>query len=72
MTNRLEAGARLLADDGMSHRVSGGIAFDPTDFSRLRFQVERTSILVGGVRESFTQLFVQLQASLGVHGAHKF
>lgn len=72
MANRLESGSQRLADDGTSRRLSGALTFDPTEFSRLRFQVERASIPVGGERQSFTQLFVQLQISLGVHGAHKF
>jgi hypothetical protein len=48
------------------------MTYNPTEFSRLRAQVNRGDAVIGGVRESFNQFFLQYQLSLGVHGAHKF
>jgi hypothetical protein len=72
LANRLESGATLMADDPASRRFTANVTFDPTHFSRLRFQVDRAGISIGGVRQSFTSAHVQLQVSLGVHGAHRF
>jgi hypothetical protein len=72
LANRIEADGATLSSDGSSRRVSGNVTFNPTHFSRLRLQVDRASISVGGSPQAFTQAFVQLQLSLGVHGAHRF
>jgi hypothetical protein len=72
MANWIGTGGHTLADYGSSRRFSGALTFDPTEFSRLRFQVDRASVPIDGVRESFTAVWVQLQISLGTHGAHKF
>ncbi len=53
-------------------RISAALTFNPTEFSRLRAQFNRGDAVIGGVRESFNQFFLQFQLSLGVHGAHKF
>lgn len=72
LTNRAETAGSLVDEFGGSRRVSASVAFHPTHFSRLRFQVERASVAVDGARQVFTQAYVQLQLSLGVHGAHRF
>jgi hypothetical protein len=48
------------------------LSFMPTEFSRLRLQYTRGDIAVDGERETFNQVFLQFQVSLGVHGAHTF
>lgn len=70
--NQVDQGDLGRNDYGASWRVSGGLAFNPTEFSRLRAQFSHGDAVVGGVRESFNQFFLQYQLSLGVHGAHKF
>ena len=72
LSNRAEAHGAVIEDLRSSRRVSAAVAFNPSHFSRLRFQADRASVAVGGSRLAFTQAFVQLQLSLGVHGAHRF
>jgi hypothetical protein len=57
---------------GASNRASVALTFNPTEFSRLRVQYDHGRIARGGTRDSLQQLFVQLQMSLGAHGAHPF
>lgn len=57
---------------GTSRRFSAALTFNPTEFSRLRAQFNRASIPVNGIDQTFNQFYLQLQVSLGVHGAHKF
>jgi hypothetical protein len=64
-----DAGASLRS----TSRISGALVFNPTEFSRIRAQYSRASIAMpGGGRETTDQLVLQLQISLGVHGAHTF
>jgi outer membrane receptor protein involved in Fe transport len=70
LTNRTGRGGGESWDD--SRRYSAVLSFMPTEFSRLRLQYSRGDIAVEGERESFNQLFLQFQMSLGVHGAHTF
>jgi hypothetical protein len=53
-------------------RLTASVAFDPTEFSRLRLQYSRGSVPVTGVRETYDEVYVQFQLSLGAHGAHSF
>jgi hypothetical protein len=56
-----------------SSRLSAALVFNPTEFSRIRAQYERGDLaLPGGDRETYNQFALQVQLSLGVHGAHKF
>jgi len=71
LTNRVEEGDEATGDDS-SRRVSANLTFNPTEFSRLRVQWSRGDFSVGGSRETFNQLHVQFQMSLGAHGAHSF
>ena len=66
----VEGGA--LVNFETSSQYSAAATFKPTEFSRLRVQYSHGAIWVGGEEETFNQLFVQLQLSLGAHGAHRF
>ena len=69
-TNRLETPDEAV-DFGRSTRYSAALTFNPTEFSRLRLQYNAGRVRSGGPA-SVSQLFVQLQVSLGAHGAHRF
>jgi hypothetical protein len=71
MTNRLEVGETTESFDD-SRRWSADLTYNPTEFSRLRVQYTRGEIAAGGARETYDQVYVQFQMSLGVHGAHRF
>jgi hypothetical protein len=70
LTNETGRGAGEDWDD--TRRYSAVLSFMPTEFSRLRLQFSRGDVAVEGERETFNQLFLQFQMSLGVHGAHTF
>jgi hypothetical protein len=55
-----------------SSQYSVAATFNPTEFSRIRAQYNHGRTWVGGVEQKFHQVFVQLQVSLGAHGAHRF
>lgn len=57
---------------GTSSRWSAALTWSPSEFSRFRAQYERGHILFAGVRTPFDQLSLQLQLSVGAHGAHAF
>ena len=59
------------AESPSSSRVALDLTFDPTEFSRLRVQYNHGKIW-SGQRETYHQVYVQFQMSLGVHGAHQF
>ena len=71
LANHLETDEGTTAFED-SRRLTAALTFDPTEFSRLRAQWERGSFAVGGHRETFQQFHLQLQVSLGAHGAHRF
>ena len=71
LTNRVEGGEET-ESHGDSRRWSANLTFNPTEFSRFRVQYTRGDIAVGGARESYDQVYVQFQMSLGAHGAHRF
>jgi len=70
--NEVDLGALGLSDYDASRRLSAALTFNPTEFSRVRAQFSRGDAAIAGSRETFNQFFLQLQLSLGVHGAHKF
>ncbi|MCC7178786.1 MAG: hypothetical protein IT177_10380 [Acidobacteria bacterium] len=70
LVNRIEVGD-VAGEYGASHRYSAAVAFNPTEFSRLRVQYNAGRFQREG-RAVFHQVFVQFQMSLGVHGAHRF
>jgi hypothetical protein len=56
---------------GTTTRYSANVTFNPTEFSRLRVQYNYGRVPdAAGAR--IHQVYVQLQMSLGVHGAHAF
>lgn len=57
---------------GKSKRYSAALTFNPTEFSRIRAQYNRGEIFVGGEKEKYDQFFLQVQLSIGAHGAHRF
>ncbi|MHB8798324.1 MAG: TonB-dependent receptor [Thermoanaerobaculia bacterium] len=57
---------------GSSRRFTAALTFNPTEYSRVRAQYERASIRVDGEKESWGRFLLQLQLSLGAHGAHAF
>ncbi len=69
LTNRLRRRDGLLRLDSV-RRYTAALTFRPTEFSRLRVQYTRADSPIGGVRQKSNQLWVQLQISLGAHGAH--
>lgn len=71
LSNEMHTGAGLLDLESV-RRYTAALTFLPTEFSRLRVQYTRADSPVGGVREKANQLWVQLQISLGAHGAHVF
>lgn len=71
LTNRIEEGGET-HDGDSSHRFSADLTFNPTEFSRLRVQWTHGNFAVEGSRETFDEIWVQFQMSLGAHGAHTF
>lgn len=57
---------------GSSRRFTTALTFNPTEYSRVRAQLERASIRVDGEKETWGRFLLQLQLSLGAHGAHAF
>lgn len=71
LTNeRVRGGVKTGYDS--SRRLTAALTFNPTEFSRLRAQYERAEIRVDGEKESWGRFLLQLQLSLGAHGAHTF
>lgn len=71
LTNeRVRAGVKTEYET--SKRWSGALTFNPTEFSRIRAQYNRGEVFVGGEKETFDQFFLQVQFSIGAHGAHSF
>jgi hypothetical protein len=72
LTNRITTDDERRSFDD-SRRYSANVTFNPTEYSRLRFQFNRGDIAdAAHGRERYSQFFVQYQLSLGVHGAHRF
>ncbi len=57
---------------GNSCRAGAMLDFTPSEFSRLRLQVNQGSYETAGGNEDVTEVFLQWMISLGAHGAHKF
>lgn len=55
-----------------SRRWSAALTFNPSEFSRVRAQYNRGEVFVGGEKDTFDQFFLQVQFSIGAHGAHSF
>lgn len=57
---------------GDSRRAGLMLDFTPSEFSRIRVQVNRGSYATEDGREDVTDVYLQWMISLGAHGAHKF
>lgn len=57
---------------GTSKRWSAALTFNPTEFSRIRAQYNRGEIWRGGEKDKLDQFMLQVQLSVGAHGAHRF
>jgi len=55
-----------------SWRISGSCDFCPSEFSRLRFQLSKARLRVADTAQDVVEFIVQLQVSIGAHGAHAF
>lgn len=71
LTNERVRGGTKGAYDSSS-RFTAALTFNPTEFSRIRGQYESASIRVDGEKETWGRFLLQLQLSLGAHGAHAF
>ncbi|MDX9768140.1 MAG: TonB-dependent receptor [Ectothiorhodospiraceae bacterium] len=71
LTSRLDRPDGTIDYDD-SRRISANVAWNPTEFSRLRLQWGRAGIAGDEGREWFNQFYLQYQRALGAHGAHKF
>jgi hypothetical protein len=77
LTRRLFTGVRIDSADRFAagatptdRGVSATLTFWPSEFSQLRGQLRR--MRYGDVGKSVTELLLQLQFSIGAHGAHSF
>jgi len=57
---------------GISHRVSAMIDLTPSEFSRLRLQVNQGAYGTPDGKENVIEIYLQWMISIGAHGAHKF
>jgi hypothetical protein len=60
------------ADFDATIRYTVNATFDPTEFSRIRTQYSHARVRSGGLAVPAHQFSVQVQMSLGAHGAHRF
>jgi hypothetical protein len=67
---RFDHADRVVDVDRLNDRaISGTLTFWPSEFSQLRAQLRRTRL---GQGPTFNELLLQLQFSIGAHGAHVF
>lgn len=71
LTNRVAEEGATVTDES-SRRLTANVTFNPTEFSRLRVQYTRGDFAAATGRETYNQVWVQFQMSLGAHGAHRF
>jgi hypothetical protein len=57
---------------GSSYRTGAMLDFTPSEFSRLRLQVNQGSYETADGQEDVTEVYLQWMLSLGAHAAHKF
>jgi hypothetical protein len=69
---RIDAANRFVASGVISNDrgISATLTFWPSEFSQMRGQLRR--MRYGDVGRSVTELLLQLQFSIGAHGAHSF
>src|SRR5690554_392122 len=67
-----------IVEDGAREKItpsrqnSAALTWQPTEFSKLRLQFNHNDIGSAAGRESFRQIMLQYNLSLGAHGAHTF
>lgn len=71
LTNE-QARAGVKTDYDSSSRWTGALTFNPTEFSRVRAQYERARVSVDDERKTYGRFLLQVQLSIGAHGAHRF
>jgi len=57
---------------GSSYRTGAMVDFTPSEFSRLRLQVNQGSYETADGKQDVTEVYVQWMVSIGAHGAHRF
>lgn len=57
---------------GISNKTSLALTYRPSEFSYLRLQFANGNYETAQGSENVTQVFLQIQISMGKHGAHKF
>lgn len=57
---------------GNIYNITASLGCRLSEFSLLRLQYETGRIEAGGESENVSSMFLQIQVSLGAHGAHKF
>ena len=72
LTNESELPDGTTEDFGTSDRASAMLDFTPSEFSRIRLQVNQGSYETAAGHEDVTEFYVQWMVSLGTHGAHQF
>ncbi len=72
LINRADLPTGASEDFDSSYKASGMLDFTPSEFSRLRLQVNRGAYATEEGREEVTEVYVQWMVSIGAHGAHKF
>jgi hypothetical protein len=72
LTNDSELPDGTSESHGSSYRTGPMLDFTPSEFSRLRLQVNRGSYETADGKEDVTEVYLQWMVSLGAHGAHKF
>ncbi len=72
LTNESELPDGTSESHGSSYRTGPMLDFTPSEFSRLRLQVNQGSYETADGNEDVMEVYLQWMISLGAHGAHKF
>ena len=72
LTNEEQEPGEEKGSFGDSWRATAMVDFSPSEFSRIRFQVNNGDYETGEGVENVWEAFVQLTVSIGAHGAHAF
>jgi hypothetical protein len=57
---------------GSSYRTGVMVDFSPSEFSRIRLQVNEGSYETADGQQDVTEVYLQWMLALGAHAAHKF
>ncbi len=72
LINESQEPGEVREEFGESWRTSAMVDFSPSEFSRIRFQVNNGDYETAEGTQNVWEAFVQLTVSLGAHGAHRF